>query len=181
LIDDFEDDVLGGVWRLSDSNDCVAVETGGAIELALAGAASGYCELGSRTAFDLDDSELTLHFRDISAHASVSLGLSLSSMDGDAIDMRLNDAGQIWAAAEQANVEQIGNLHDYEAALSPWWRIAESDGVVSWQVSADGESWNTLQTWTANIPLDALDVDLTLQTSVAVGTPVAIRLEGVNP
>jgi hypothetical protein len=182
LSDDFEDGAVDSAWRLYDNNNgCSRAEQNGTIEFALVG--QGSCTLESRTLFDLRDSAVTLHFRDVGPmHSSMYLRMQLFDAQDNRLEMGLTDAGDLWAEAVVGGNGQDGEtLTGYDISASPWWRLRESGGQVHWEVSGDGTSWDTLKSWTANTPLDALYAHIRVSATGGIPSASTIRIEAYNP
>lgn len=59
-------------------------------------------------------------------------------------------------------------------AAEDWWRLRESGGLLFWETSGDGQTWNVKRQMPAPFPVDAVRVLIGVRTDTTMATPISI-------
>jgi hypothetical protein len=165
------------MWGQTSLTDCVFDERSDGA-LAIAAEADDACELDLAPPVSLEDSSLTVHFRQLPEDPSAITSLALFRGESK-LTMTLQ-GGSLESSIEVEGGEPI----EADAALSSpdqalLWRVSATSGgaglsLVRFEYSADGELWSQLDE--SVLPFSAAELDA--RVGVEAGT---LEIEALNP
>jgi len=170
LQESFDQD-LGQGWSKYEDTDCI-VNLSGAYDVTVLPGGVAQCSITTRHGYDLKGRELTVAFGSLPDPASgVSVNLTLSSGDDDRLTLQ-HSQGQLTATSSLGSASSNGSV---DLAGGPsWWRIRDKDGLLEFEVSADGASFEQVH----SVIVDTLPKRflVTLRLQVYSGQPADTHL-----
>jgi hypothetical protein len=140
LTDDFTDPAMSPAWEFREEQpSCGAAESGGQLVITLS-TADATCDYHTARQYDLRGSSVTARLSALPPDAG---GLyQLGALLGPGEDIEIGyEADNLYLELD------VGAAPDVVAEVfepgHTWWRLREEDGTVSWETSANGQSWTT--------------------------------------
>lgn len=145
LDDDFEDGSVSIRWNCAGQTGTTIAETGGGIEITLPDEPvdnrSAWCE--TERYYDLVDRALVVRVDEMANTAvNARVFFELYGVDGTRVSLQQR-MGDIQVVIDPGANPQFPSTTPYDDA-ERFWRFRETCGVLHWEVSADGMSWNEI-------------------------------------
>lgn len=120
-------------------------------------------------AWDLTDAGVATYLQPPADATATQLVLHAdpANPDGDSVRWTFEDAGGLRAEYSAGGVSWVGAWMPYSPVAHRWLAIRGRDGLVTWDVSADGIEWLTVANWLPTFLVTALTI--TLRTVYAAG------------
>jgi hypothetical protein len=165
------DQELGQGWSKYQDSDCM-VDVSGAYDVTVPTGGTAQCTITTRHGYDLRGRELTVAFGSLPESASgVSVNLSLTSGDDDKLTLN-HSQGTLTASSSLGSATSSGSV-DLDSGPS-WWRIRHKDGLLEFDVSTDGTTFESVDSVIVDTLPKRFLVSLRLQ--VYSGQPSDTRL-----
>lgn len=176
--DSYDDGVLDDLFRSAGTAGAIE-ERDGVIAFA---ARESYTDARrvSRFAVDLRGSAAVIEVpRTLEADKGKQTYLALDSADGSGLWMgRLGNDLRLEVRDGEA---QSSNSTSYDAGLHRWWRIAERQGVVSFDTGPDGVSWDTQYQAPAPVFVQSAYLTLGISDDGQGELPREAQFDNLNP
>ncbi|MCK6536387.1 MAG: hypothetical protein L6Q84_25745 [Polyangiaceae bacterium] len=168
----------GQSWAKVESGKCAITVAGGALAATLPPSSGGECSLKSRHGYDLRGRAITFAFGGLPAEApGTSVSVSLTSGDSDHLTLE-HRQGKLTATSLLGSATSTGAL---ALGSGPaWWRIRESAGRVEFELSSDGESFQSVHSLLVDALPARFAVSLRFYVNFAVPETKSVIVDGIN-
>jgi len=172
IVDDFSAGALGSAWM---RNDTCITETGG--ELVATPPASGnYCFAYTAQTYHLSCDSVTVEVPEVVAAELGAQTLIYVTGGGMELNLLLEGAGFQLGGPD----DLLAGARPYDPVADKWWRLAESDGTLSFSTSPDGTTWTTLGSGADPFSLDEVGISIGAGTYEQVANPGEARFHCYN-
>lgn len=172
--DNFGDGQISRFWDDVSSGACAGGESSGELRFDI-GAAVAQCGWRSTVAYDLTASAAYLEVPAITNyHPQLRYTLRV-------VDITSGSVAEIGFVGSNELVENATGLAgmktSYNGTNDRWWRLRESAGLIYWESSSDGNSWNEKRKAAVGFPVTAVKVGILgeataqMSGSISIGVP----------
>lgn len=165
-------------WVTVESGKCALTVAGGKLDVTVPPSSVGECSLKSRHGYDLRGRAVTFAFGGLPAESpGTSVSVSLTSGDSDHLTLE-HRQGKLTATSLLGSATSTGAL---ALGSGPaWWRIRESAGRVEFELSSDGESFQSVHSLLVDALPARFAVSLRFYVNFAVPEPKSVIVDGIN-
>jgi hypothetical protein len=172
LRDDFSAAALGDQWDGSFTmGGCTLGEAAGAAQVALVAGSAQECSIVSASGYDLTGAAMFTSLATApSANGQVYSYLRATAQSGDNVEVTL--IGNMLACGQNiATAFSTTCSLPYDPVAHKFWQLAESGGMLSFQISPDGTTWTTLHAQAPPFSLVGVELSIGAGTNAAVAAP----------
>lgn len=170
--DNFNSGTIGGDWGNSfATNGCTYGEASGSVTFMLASNKTQDCGLVTGTGYDLTgDAVFTALTNAPIANTNIFTFLRASNLAGDNVEVALVGSTIVSAQNVGGTFSQLSTTA-YSPVAHQYWQLAESNGMLSWQVSPDGATWTNLHSQAPPFSLVGVNLSIGTGTTANVTNP----------
>ncbi len=178
--DNFDDGVTGHQWeQTNDANGCTYTEMGGEFIVTPPLTVSDYCGYSTSSAYDLRSNAVRVEVKQ-TTNTMADTGTYLTvDAKGGKIEMA-QEGDMLFMRYETPMTSADVGAELYDPMQHRWWRIREKTGMIYWETSADGMTWNIRAQTMTPMPVDAVQVSLAAGTGSVVAMPGEAHFDNFN-
>lgn len=178
LLTDPFDEIDSAQWSTYSESTTTIGATG---ELAITYTTDGLAGVRTRDGYRLHDSSTWIEVKEVPATDSEAQLFFLAKRgNGESVEFKVQ-AGELylqWTPEEGS--KNVQRQLTYDPLAHHWWRLREEEGEIHWDVSPDGEAWDTLASREDPFPLDDLNIYVHGDANGTVSEPGFARLDAFN-
>jgi hypothetical protein len=167
LRDDFEDGQTGALWQPFNDTDARVREAAGYLEITFNDSPDSWAGYQLAQPIDLTSGEVRI---EVKAAGGVYTGLEVCFEEME-LEIYAEDVETLIGAVSGTPIDDDSDEIPYDSAAHIVWRIRTDAGDATWEVSTDGDTWDTIHTQSAPFPLDAVTV--LIEAGGGLGDPAA--------
>ncbi len=141
LTDDFADGVIGPAWDDSFDNAVTMAETGGELVFTMPAGATGSAAYVSDSSYDLRGARLWVEVLEVPDPATTQEAQLILRTDVDDRVVMKVEAGTLHMYHRDEGVQGGLLSIPYQAADHRFWALREDNGVLHFETSTDGATW----------------------------------------
>jgi hypothetical protein len=152
VTDDFEDGVAGHSWVPYDDEGAAVTESAGALRVSFTGSTEAWGGYDLRNRVDFTEGEVRVEIESVGG-TYTGINLELDDME---LELYVEDGETLFGEVYNTPDADDYTAVPFEPDLHRVWRIRSDGALIYWEVSADGNEWETIHTQAPPFLLDDL-------------------------